>query len=64
MVLCIFPVEVYDSKTFSVKILSDHVVVSEECAEVVKVAVSHVLDAEIVDNENFWRQRTGVVVGS
>ena len=69
VVLGIVPVEFYASKQFSVEVLSDRVVVGGDCVEVVKVVVTHILDAKIVDNEDkhngrhLWFQRLVVVVG-
>ena len=37
---------------YSAKVLRDCVVVGEDCAEVVKVAVTHIIDAKIVYNED------------
>ena len=50
VVLSIVLVEVNARNFYSVKVLSDRVVVCEDCAEVVKVDVAHILDAKIVEN--------------
>ena len=52
VVLGIVTVEVYERKILSVEVLSDSVVVGEDCAEVVKVDVVHILDAKIFDHED------------
>ena len=52
VVLVIVPGQVDARKFYSVEVVSDRVVVGEDCAEMVKMAVADILNSEIFENED------------
>ena len=51
MNFCVIPLEVYARNVFPVEVFRDCVMVFEDSSEVVKVVVTYILDAKIINNE-------------